>query len=102
MSDDSPTLVEVLKERLVVVQEMSAAQSRNLLNLQLGGGAEFEIQEIEREIAATGVSHAFAEALEEARARLKNATAGMAVCDAQCAALERRLEDLDRRIAAGR
>ncbi|MFQ3456603.1 hypothetical protein PMN64_25290 [Bradyrhizobium sp. UFLA01-814] len=102
MSDDSPTLIEVLKERLLVVQEISAAQSRNLSNLQLGGGAEFEIQEIEREIAATGVSHALAEALEEARARLKSAAAGMAACDAQCAALERRLEDLDRRIAAGR
>ncbi|MCA6100869.1 hypothetical protein ACVIHI_001624 [Bradyrhizobium sp. USDA 4524] len=102
MSDDPPILIEVLKERLAVVQEISAAQSRNLLNFQLGGGAEFEIQEIEREIATTGASHALAQALEEARARLKSATAGMAACDTQCAVLERRLDDLDRRIAAGR
>ncbi|MBR0800676.1 hypothetical protein JQ615_35480 [Bradyrhizobium jicamae] len=102
MSKNPQTLIEVFKERLAVVQEISAAQSRNLLNLQLGGGAQFEIQEIERQMVATGVSHALAEALEQARARLTNATAGMAACDAQCAALERRLEDLDRRIAAGR
>ncbi|MCC8961362.1 hypothetical protein H8A95_03270 [Bradyrhizobium sp. Pear76] len=102
MSDDPSIQIELLKERLAVVQEISAARSRNLLNLQLGGGAEFEIQEIEREIATTGVSHALSEALEEARARLKNAAAGMAACDAQCAVLERRLEDIDRRIAADR
>ncbi|MGX1104358.1 MULTISPECIES: hypothetical protein [Bradyrhizobium] len=102
MSNAPSTLIEVLKERLVVVQEISAAQSRNLLNLQLGGGAEFEIQEIEREIAAAGVSDTLAKALEEARTRLENVTAGMAASDAQCAALERRLEDIDKRIAAGR
>ncbi|MHC1949007.1 hypothetical protein IF803_32220 [Bradyrhizobium sp. UFLA06-06] len=102
MSNAPSTLIEVLKERLVVVQQISAAQSRNLLNLQLGGGAEFEIQEIEREIAAAGASRPLAEALEEARARLSSATAGMAACDAQCAALEQRLEDLDRWIAARR
>ncbi|TAI66936.1 hypothetical protein [Bradyrhizobium sp. Leo170] len=100
MSGDSPTLVEMLKQRLLVVQEISSAQSRNLLNRQLGGGAEFEIQRIEREIAATGASHALAAALEDARGRLQNANAKMAVCDAHCAALERRLEELDGWIAA--
>lgn len=102
MSGDPPTLVEMLKERLLVVQEISAAQSRNLVNRQLGGGTEFEIQRIEREIAATGASHVLAKALEDARERLKSANAGMAACDAQCAALEQRLEDLDTWIATGK
>jgi cell division septum initiation protein DivIVA len=102
MNGDAPTLVDVLKQRLLVVQEISSAQSRNLLNRQLGGGAEFDIQRIEREIAATGASHALINALEDARERLQEANAGMAACDAHCAALERRLEELDRLIADGR
>lgn len=102
MSSDPPTLAEMLKQRLLVVQEISSAQSRNLLNRELGGGAEFEIQRIEREIATTGASHALANALEDAHERLQSANAGMAACDAHCAALERRLEELDRWIAAGR
>jgi hypothetical protein len=100
MSDDSPTLAEMLKQRLLVVQEISSAQSRSLLNRQLGGGAEFEIQRVEQEIAATGASHALAKELEDARGRLQNANAKMAACDAHCAALEQRLEELDRWIAA--
>ncbi|MHC2665754.1 hypothetical protein [Bradyrhizobium diazoefficiens] len=44
MSVDPEVLVEMLKERLFVVQQISAAQSWNLLNRQLAGGAEFEIQ----------------------------------------------------------
>jgi hypothetical protein len=102
MNGDAPTLVDVLKQRLLVVQEISSAQSRNVLNRQLGGGAEFDIQRIEREIAATGASHALINALEDARERLQEANAGMAACDAHCAALERRLGELDRLIADGR
>ena len=102
MSVDPEVLVEMLKERLFVVQQISAAQSWNLLNRQLAGGAEFEIQRIEQAIAATGGSHAFVYAIEEAHERLKEAKAGMAACDTQCAALERRLEELDRCIATDR
>ncbi len=96
------TVVEMLTRRLQVVQEISAAQSRNLLNRQLGGGAEFEIQGIEQEIAASGGSRELARTLEDARERLRKANAEMAECDAHCAALEQRLEELDRWIAAGR
>jgi hypothetical protein len=102
MNGDAPTLVEVLKQRLLVVQEISSTQSRNLLNRQLGGGAEFEIERIERDIAATGASHVLTNALKDARQRLQNANSEMAACDAHCAALERRLEELDRWIADGR
>jgi cell division septum initiation protein DivIVA len=102
MSGDAPTLVDVLKQRLLLVQEISSAQSRNVLNRQLGGGAEFEIERIEREIAATGASHVLINELKDARERLQRANAEMAACDAQCAALERRLEELDRWIADGR
>jgi hypothetical protein len=101
MRDNVQGVFEMLKERLLLVQEISAAQSRNLLNRQLGGGAEFEIQRVEQDIAATGGSEALAKALEEARECLESANAGIAACDAQCAALERRLEDLDKWIAAG-
>ena len=102
MNVDPEVLVEMLKERLFVVQQISAAQSWSLLNRQLAGGAEFEIQRIEQEIAATGGSHAITDAIDEAHERLKEAKAGMATCDAQFAALERRLEELDRCIATGR
>jgi chromosome segregation ATPase len=102
MSGDAPALGDVLKQRLLVVQEMSSTQSRNVLNRQLGGGAEFEIARIEREIAATGASHALIDALKEARKRLQEANAEIEACDAHCAALERRLEELDRWIADGR
>lgn len=102
MSVDPEALVEMLRERLLVVQQLSAAQSWNLLNRQLAGGAEFEIQRIEQEIAATGGSHALTDAIEEAHERLEEARAGMATCDAQCAALERSLGELDRCIATGR
>jgi hypothetical protein len=102
MSGDAPTLVDVLKQRLLVVQEISSTQSRNVLNRQLGGGAEFEIERIEREIAATGASHALTNELKDARERLQGANAEMAACDAHCAVLERRLEELDRLIADGR
>ncbi|ULK97219.1 hypothetical protein [Bradyrhizobium sp. I71] len=95
-----PTVVEMLTQRLQVVQEISAAQSRNLLNRQLGGGAEFEIQCIEQEIAASGCSRELARTLADARERLRKANAEMAECDAHCAVLEQRLEELDRRIAA--
>ena len=96
------TVVEMLTERLQVVQEISAAQSRNLLNHQLSGGAEFDIQGVEREIAASGCSHELARTLADARERLRKANAAMAECDAHCAALEQRLAELDRWIAAGR
>lgn len=102
MSADPLTVVEMLTRRLQVVQEISVVQSRNLLNYQLSGGAEFEIQGIEQEIAAIGGSHELAKALADARERLQMANAGIAECDAQCAALEQRLEELDRRIAADR
>ncbi|MFB9267289.1 hypothetical protein ACFFWD_29720 [Bradyrhizobium erythrophlei] len=102
MSAGSLTLVEVLKRRLQVVQEISSAQSRHLLNRQLGGGAEFEIQQIESEIAATGVSEALAASLRDARVRLQEANAAMEACDTECEALESQLEELDRWIAAGR
>jgi hypothetical protein len=102
MSGDAPALVDVLKQRLLVVQEISYTQSRNLQNRQLGGGAEFEIERIEREIAATGASDALADALKDARERLQRADIEMAACDAHCAALERRLEELDKLIADGR
>lgn len=102
MSTGSPTLVEVLQQRLQIVQEISSVQSRNLLNRQLGGGAELQLQQIEQEIAATGSSHGLVDALEGARERLKNANAAIATCDAHCAALERRLEELDEWIAADR
>lgn len=101
MTNDPALLIEELEERLVIVQEISAAQSRNLSNVQLSRGAVLEIVEIEGEIAMTGISDALAEALKQARARLNSATAGMAECSAKCAALERRLDDLDRRIATG-
>ena len=100
MSASPLTLVEALNQRLQVVQEISSAQSRNLLNRQLGGGAEFEIERIEQEIALTGSSHALAKALEDARERLQKASTVMAECDAHCATLERRLEELDGWIAA--
>lgn len=96
------TVVEMLTQRLQVVQEISAAQSRNLLNRQLSGGAEFDIQGIEQEIAASGCSHELARTLADARERLRKANAAMSECDAHCAALEQRLEELDRWIAAGR
>ena len=101
MSDDLPTVVEMLHRRLQIVHEISAAQSRNVRNRQMGGGAEFEVQRIEQEIAAAGRSQALASALEDARSRLKRANAEMAACEADCAELERCLEELDRRIAAG-
>lgn len=76
-----PTVVEMLTQRLQVVQEISAAQSRNLLNRQLGGGAEFEIQCIEQEIAASGCSRELARtsrmrasAYERQMPRWQNAT----------------------------
>lgn len=93
-------LVEVLEQRLKVVQEISSVQSRNLLNRQIGGGAEFELLQIEQEIAATGSTHALGKRLAGARDRLQKANAEVAACDAHCAALERRLEELDRLIAA--
>jgi hypothetical protein len=102
MSTGSPTLVDVLQQRLQVVQEISSIQSRNLLNRQLGGGAELHLQRIEQEIAAAGSSRALVDALKDARERLENATAAIAACDAHCAALERRLEELDEWIAADR
>jgi hypothetical protein len=102
MSAGPLTLVEVLKQRLQVVQEISSAQSCQLLNRQRGGGAEFEIEQIKREIAATGASEARTASLQDARARLQEANAAMEACDAECAALELRLEDLDRRIADAR
>ncbi len=102
MSAGSLTLVEMLTQRLQVVQEIAAIQSRNLLNRQLGGGAEFEILRIEREIAATGWSHALADALADARERLQEANAQAAACEVECGALELRLEELDRWIAADR
>jgi hypothetical protein len=102
MSAGPVALVEMLAQRLQIVQEISSAQSRNLLNRQLGGGAEFEIQQIEQEIAATGSSHARAKALEDARERLQRASAEMAECDGLCATLELRLEEVDRWIAAGK
>lgn len=102
MSAGSLSLVEALKWRLQVVQEMSSVQSRHLLNRQLGGGAEFEIQRIEREITATGGSEGLAASLQDARARLQGANAAMEACDTEFAALELQLEDLDRRIAGAR
>lgn len=101
MSSGHLNLVEALNQRLQLVQEVSSAQSRSVLNRQLGGGAEFEIQQIEREIAATGVSDALSLALKDARERWQSARAEMAACDSRCAALELRLEELDRWIAAG-
>lgn len=102
MSAGSPSLVDLLEQRLRIVQETAAAQSRNVLHRQLGGGTEFEILGIEQEIATTGWSHALATALANARERLREANATVAACDADCVALELRLEELDRRIAAGR
>ena len=102
MSGDAAALVDVLKQRLLVVQEISSIQSRSLLNRQRSGGAEFEIERIEREIAATGASHALADALKDARERMQQANTELAACDAHCAALELRLEELDRLIADGR
>jgi hypothetical protein len=100
MSFGHLTLVEALNQRLQVVQEVSSAQARGLLSRQLGGGAEFEIQQIEQEIAAKGESHALTKALADARERWQMASTEMAACDAQCAALELRLEELDGWIAA--
>lgn len=100
MSSGDLNLVDALNQRLRFVQEVSAAQARSLLNRQLGGGAEFEIQQIEQEIAATGVSDALSMALKDARERWQNAHAEIAACDSHCAALELRLEELDKWIAA--
>lgn len=100
MNSGHLNLVDALKQRLQVVQEVSSAQARSVLNRQLGGGAEFEIQQIEQEIAATGVSDALRKALKGARERWQKAQAEIAACDSHCAALELRLEELDRWIAA--
>lgn len=100
MSSGQLNLVDALNQRLRFVQEVSSAQARSLLNRQLGGGAEFEIQQIEQEIAATGVSDALRNALKDARERWQKAQAEIAACDSHCAALELRLEELDRWIAA--
>jgi hypothetical protein len=102
MSAAPLSAVEILTQRLHVVQEISAVQSRNLHNRQLSGGAEFEIQRIEQEIAATGGSHELARALADAWKRFQMATAEAEECDTRCAALEQRLEELDRWIAAAR
>ncbi|MBR1025047.1 hypothetical protein JQ559_15195 [Bradyrhizobium viridifuturi] len=102
MSGGPLTVVQMLTQRLQVVQEISAIQSRNLLHRQLGGGAEFEIRGIEQEIAVSGCTHGLAKALADARERLQMASAEIAECDAHCAALEQRLEELDRCIAASR
>ena len=102
MSGGPLTVVQMLTLRLQVVQEISAIQSRNLLHRQLGGGAEFEIQGIEQEIAVLGRTLGLAKALADARERLQMSIAEIAECDARCAALEQRLEELDKSIAAGR
>ena len=94
------TALQMLAQRLQIVQEISAVQSRTLLNRQLGGGAEFEIEGIEQKIAASGCSPDRGRALADARERLRRANAEMAECDAHCAVLEQRLEELDRCIAA--
>ncbi|WP_407193205.1 hypothetical protein [Bradyrhizobium sp. STM 3566] len=100
MTGDRPLLRDMLNERLRIVQQMSAAQSRSLLNRQLSGGAEFEMQRIESEIAAMGGSLTLSKAFDEARERFEKANAAVATCEAQCVALEAGLEDVDRRIAA--
>jgi hypothetical protein len=102
MTSDPPALVELLRQRLQVVQEISSLQSRNLLNHQVGGGAELEIVQIERDIANEGRSQSLVRALEDARERLQRASDATVECDAHCAVLERRLEELDKCIAAGR
>ena len=101
VSPASPAVVEALKERLRVVQEISRLNARHLLNRQACGGAEFEILQVEREIETAGESKLRAAALEGARERRQRATAAMADCDVELAALDLRLADLDRRIAAG-
>ena len=100
MTQDLSPLVELLKQRLKVVQEISSVQSRNLFNRQLGGGAELEIIQIERDIAAKGSSQSHVETLADARKRRQNADDATLECNAHCAELERRLEQLDRSIAA--
>jgi len=102
MSDGSMNALQMLAQRLQIVQEISTVQSRNLLNRQLGGGAEFEIEGIEQQIAASGCSRDLAKTLADARERLRKANAEMAECDARCSALGQRLEELDRCIAASR
>jgi hypothetical protein len=101
MSATSPAIIELLKERLQFVQDISLLNARHLLNQQLAGGAEFTIAQIEREMAECGVEQARSAALEEARERHRQANAAMADCDENLTALERQLKELDQRIAAG-
>ena len=102
MSASPLTVVEMLTQRLQIVQQISAVQSRNLLHRQLSGGAQFEFEGIEQEIAVSGCTHDLAKALADARERFQIANAEIAECDALCAALEQRLEELDKCIAASR
>lgn len=100
MSQDRSALVELLKQRLEIVQELSLVQSRGVLNRQRGGGADFEIAQLERKIADGGCSRSFVETLADARERRRKADDAEAECNSRCAELEQRLEQLDRSIAA--
>ncbi|MDH2380830.1 hypothetical protein [Bradyrhizobium sp. CER78] len=102
MNTAAQTLVDVLNQRLQVVQEIASVQSRNLLHRQRRGGIEVEIQRIEKEIGTAGISDTLAGSLADARDRLQRESTEMAAGDAHCAELERRLEELDRQIAAAR
>ncbi|WP_246767848.1 hypothetical protein [Bradyrhizobium sp. CCBAU 53340] len=80
MSAGSMTALQMLAQRLQIVQEMSAVQSRTLLNRQLGGGAEFEIEGSSKRsrppavrLTAAGPSRMRASAYEGQMPRWRNA-----------------------------
>jgi hypothetical protein len=101
MTDMKPTVVELLNERLRMVQVLSGMNARHLLNRQIAAGADIGILQIEQEIAKSGASPDSSAALRELQERRDKTGATMEAEDEALSALERQLAEIDRQIAAG-
>ena len=100
MTDMKPTLVELLNERLRMVQVLSGMNARHLLTRQIAAGTDMGILQIEQEIVKSGASPARSAALRELQERRDKTGASMEADDQALSALELQLAEIDRQIAA--
>jgi flagellar biosynthesis GTPase FlhF len=101
MRDMKPALVELLNERLRMVQVLSGMNARHLLNRQIAAGTEIAILQIEQEVVKSGASPAKSAALRELQERRDKTGATMEAEGEALSALELQLAEIDRQIAAG-
>ena len=100
MTAETETAETLRAERLRIVMQLTELNAEHLRLSQAAGGAEIDELRCERAIDEEGAAAGHRDRLHEARGEGRDTRLALAECEDRVRALESRIDEIDRRLAA--